>query len=133
MANDWAPEPWVQANNDDDSIIFDAEKHKLVHQDAGYYAATHARIVACVNACAGVPMEILQLKQAVSDKLESYESALYGLSESAYKVASGCYADDLGVARTCATLAQEIRDYLLTLPGTYKEATDGHDDTVSSD
>ena len=58
--NDWAPEPWVQANNDDDSIIFDAERHKLAHQDAGYYAATHARIVACVNACAGVPTNILE-------------------------------------------------------------------------
>ena len=70
MTNDWAPEPWTFRPEDwfeDDGKQYENEiiaaDKSCVASDMQFYPHVDAdsmhRIVACVNACAGVPTEIL--------------------------------------------------------------------------
>ncbi len=58
----WPPEPWAI----DDSEIVDSKDAHIVSGGAFEQCSceiekpTAARIIACVNACAGVPMEVLE-------------------------------------------------------------------------
>ena len=68
MANDWAPEPWTLSGGTRPCIKSEGEYiqiHSPWHEDAwedepNEASANLHRIVACVNACAGVPTEVLE-------------------------------------------------------------------------
>ena len=65
--SDWTPEPWevMQAIGLNHTTIRDADGHRLAVVASTYLMSTKtedanaARIVACVNACAGIPTECL--------------------------------------------------------------------------
>ena len=73
MTNDWAPEPWKLTEADPmSSFVEDGELDGIFEiEDRGMLYkipdGTMHRIIACVNACAGVPTEVL-LREAAGDE-----------------------------------------------------------------
>jgi len=61
---DWAPEPWTNGNRH----VTNADENYVGYlQD--FSDSEQTRIIACVNACAGVPTEVLNYMRYKVEKL----------------------------------------------------------------